>query len=192
MFWQVSGRIVEFFGDCVSELSVGDRMAIAQMSTEAGVAAAFFPPDHKTAEYFRKKQESTSKDANSFLDAYFNANSSLFQSYGNDAIFSDCQQQQQRGQTQEQKQEQPIYETVIEMDVREIVPSATGPRGASHRVPLDQVKEDFDACKQEVREGSRDDSKRKRCERVSHLLGARMSSKLALKLIERYIPFPVD
>ena len=44
---------VEFYGDTVTELSVSERMTIANLAMEMGVKCAFLPPDAKTAEYLK-------------------------------------------------------------------------------------------------------------------------------------------
>jgi homoaconitate hydratase family protein len=44
---------VEFYGDTVAELSVSERMTIANLAMEMGVKCAFLPPDGKTAEYLK-------------------------------------------------------------------------------------------------------------------------------------------
>src|SRR5579864_6861183 len=42
---------VEFYGETVTELSVSERMTIANLAMEMGVKCAFLPPDGKTREY---------------------------------------------------------------------------------------------------------------------------------------------
>src|SRR5579864_4600936 len=44
---------VEFYGETVTELSVSERMTIANLAMEMGVKCAFLPPDGKTAEYLK-------------------------------------------------------------------------------------------------------------------------------------------
>jgi 3-isopropylmalate/(R)-2-methylmalate dehydratase large subunit len=44
---------VEFYGDTVAQLSVSERMTIANLAMEMGVKCAFLPPDGKTAEYLK-------------------------------------------------------------------------------------------------------------------------------------------
>lgn len=46
---------VEFYGDTVAELSVSERMTIANLAMEMGVKCAFLPPDGKTAEYLKDR-----------------------------------------------------------------------------------------------------------------------------------------
>jgi homoaconitate hydratase family protein len=46
-------KSVEFYGDSVSDLSVSERMTIANLAMEMGVKCAFIPPDEKTREYLR-------------------------------------------------------------------------------------------------------------------------------------------
>src|SRR5690242_13659933 len=44
-------KSVEFYGDTVQELSISERMTIANLAMEMGVKCAFIPPDAKTREY---------------------------------------------------------------------------------------------------------------------------------------------
>lgn len=46
-------KSVEFYGTSVSDLSVSERMTIANLAMEMGVKCAFIPPDEKTAEYLK-------------------------------------------------------------------------------------------------------------------------------------------
>lgn len=49
----VTGEFVEFYGDGVSNLSVGDRAVVANMAPEYGATTGFFPIDEKTLAYLR-------------------------------------------------------------------------------------------------------------------------------------------
>ncbi|CAO3680847.1 hypothetical protein G6F70_002448 [Rhizopus microsporus] len=53
---QVLNTAIEFHGEGLSGLSVEDRLAIANMTTEWGALAGVFPVDTKTIEYLRKRQ----------------------------------------------------------------------------------------------------------------------------------------
>jgi 3-isopropylmalate/(R)-2-methylmalate dehydratase large subunit len=44
---------VEFCGGAVSELSISERMTMANLAMEMGVKCVFLPPDEKTADYLR-------------------------------------------------------------------------------------------------------------------------------------------
>lgn len=48
---QLSGKVVEFFGSGVRQLSVLDRKTIANMCPEYGAIAGFFPVDEVTLTY---------------------------------------------------------------------------------------------------------------------------------------------
>ena len=50
------GRVLEFFGPGLEELSVMDRHVIANMGTELGATTTVFPSDHTTRRYFRSNQ----------------------------------------------------------------------------------------------------------------------------------------
>lgn len=46
-------KSVEFYGSSVSDLSVSERMTIANLAMEMGVKCVFIPPDEKTREYLK-------------------------------------------------------------------------------------------------------------------------------------------
>ena len=50
---KVVGSFVEFFGEGVNSLSVGDRATISNMAPEYGSTAVLFPVDHLTLDYLR-------------------------------------------------------------------------------------------------------------------------------------------
>ncbi len=54
---EVLNCAIEFCGDGVSSLSIAERMTIANMSTEWGALAAFFPFDEKTRDYFLQQAQ---------------------------------------------------------------------------------------------------------------------------------------
>ncbi len=49
----VVGKIVEYFGAGVAEMSIPDRATLANMAPEYGATAGFFPVDKKTIDYLR-------------------------------------------------------------------------------------------------------------------------------------------
>lgn len=48
----VDYTLVEYHGEGVKELSISDRMTIANISAEAGLKTSVFPPDDRLADYF--------------------------------------------------------------------------------------------------------------------------------------------
>jgi aconitate hydratase len=50
----VGNKIVEFFGSGVGQLSMSDRITIANMSPEYGAVAAFFPTDNLCLDYLEQ------------------------------------------------------------------------------------------------------------------------------------------
>lgn len=54
---EVLNCAIEFCGEGVSSLSIAERMTIANMSTEWGALAAFFPFDEKTRDYFLQQAQ---------------------------------------------------------------------------------------------------------------------------------------
>ena len=52
--FDVSGKLVEFFGTGVSSLSILERTTICSMCPEYGATAAFFPVDSACLDYLRR------------------------------------------------------------------------------------------------------------------------------------------
>ena len=50
-----TGRVMEFHGEVIDELSIDDRFTMANMAVEAGANAGLFPPDSKTLDYVRPR-----------------------------------------------------------------------------------------------------------------------------------------
>lgn len=48
----VNGQFIEYHGDGVATLTVDERMTVANISSEAGVVGAVFPPDDVLADYY--------------------------------------------------------------------------------------------------------------------------------------------
>lgn len=49
----VGYAVVEYHGEGVKELSISERMTVANISAEAGLKTSVFPPDDRLADYFR-------------------------------------------------------------------------------------------------------------------------------------------
>lgn len=50
-----TGHVIEYFGDCISEMNMDERMTICNMSIEAGARAGMIAPDERTFEYLKGK-----------------------------------------------------------------------------------------------------------------------------------------
>jgi len=66
---EVLNCAIEFCGAGVSSLTIADRMTIANMSTEWGALAAFFPFDEKTRDFYLQQAERMSSAPNPRLQA---------------------------------------------------------------------------------------------------------------------------
>lgn len=120
----VVGQFVEFFGPGVAELSIADRATISNMCPEYGATAAFFPPDDASMAYL----EQTNRDLKTIeaIDTYLKA-SQLKRNY-NDAS------------------QDPVFSTVVELDLKTVVPSCSGPKRPHDRVAVKDMKKDFLEC----------------------------------------------
>jgi len=50
------GRVIEYLGDTIKDLSMEERMTICNMTIEAGARAGFIAPDEKTFDFLRGKR----------------------------------------------------------------------------------------------------------------------------------------
>ncbi|KAL4622776.1 iron-responsive element-binding protein 2, partial [Arapaima gigas] len=120
----ISGKIVEFFGPGVSQLSAPDRTTIANMCPEYNAMVSFFPVDDVTLKHF--KQTNFSEEKLELVEAYLKA-VKLFRSY-------------------QEPVEDPCYSEVIEIDLSSIVPHVSGPKRSQDRVEVNNMKKDFLSC----------------------------------------------
>ncbi len=55
-------KSVEFYGESIPDLSISERMTIANMAMEMGVKCVFIPPDDRTMEYLRGRLENAGRN----------------------------------------------------------------------------------------------------------------------------------
>jgi aconitate hydratase len=116
---KVVGKIIEYFGDGASSLSVPERATIANMAPDYGATMGYFAIDDKTIDYYRatgrKEQEI------SIIKEYFSAQD-LFGIPKIDEI---------------------EYTKVLELDLNKIEPCVSGPKRPQDRVNLPDLKLTF-------------------------------------------------
>jgi aconitate hydratase len=113
-------KFVEFFGPGLSSLSLSDRAMIANMSPENGATITFFPVDQAALEYMRLTGRS--EELIQLVEAYCRSQH-LFRT---------------------DETPDPEYTDVLELDLSTVQPSISGPKRPQDRVPLNQVKENFE------------------------------------------------
>lgn len=120
----VVGKFVEFFGPGVAGLSIADRATISNMCPEYGATVGFFPVDEMSLEYLR--QSGRSDEHIQYIQDYLKANN-LFRDYTN-------------------PEQDPLFTEVVELDLGTVVPSCSGPKRPHDRVPVSDMKTDFQSC----------------------------------------------
>uniref|UniRef100_A0A1A8GMI3 Cytoplasmic aconitate hydratase n=2 Tax=Nothobranchius korthausae TaxID=1143690 RepID=A0A1A8GMI3_9TELE len=120
----VVGKFVEFFGPGVSQLSIADRATIANMCPEYGATAAFFPVDDVSIQYL--EQTGREREKLDYITKYLKA-VAMFRDY-NDAS------------------QDPDYTQVVELDLSSVVPCCSGPKRPQDRIPVSDMKKDFETC----------------------------------------------
>ncbi|KAB2090379.1 hypothetical protein ES319_A03G119900v1 [Gossypium barbadense] len=120
----VVGKFVEFYGDGMGELSLADRATIANMSPEYGATMGFFPVDHVTLQYL--KLTGRSDETVAMIESYLRANK----------MFVDYKEPQQ----------ERVYSSYLELNLAEVEPCVSGPKRPHDRVPLKEMKADWNSC----------------------------------------------
>jgi aconitate hydratase len=111
-------KFVEFYGEGLSSMSVADRATIANMAPEYGATIGFFPVDEQTLAYLR-------------LTGRPGAHIDLVERY--------CKEQ---GLWRE-KDSEPTFSEVLELDLSTVVPSVAGPKRPQDRVELPNIRTTF-------------------------------------------------
>lgn len=120
----VVGKFVEFFGPGVAELSIADRATISNMCPEYGATVGFFPVDDKSIQYLKQtgRDEKHLKYVKSYLEAVH-----MYRDYNN-------------------PDQDPVFSEVVELDLCTVVSSVSGPKRPHDRVPVQEMKIDFQNC----------------------------------------------
>ena len=110
------GKFVEFHGQGLSSLSLPDRATIANMAPEYGATCGFFPVDQTTLDYMILSGRDTDhvEDVKRFMSA--------------------------QGLFYEQSTATPKFTSNLELDLRTVEPSLSGPKRPQDRVSLSEMK----------------------------------------------------
>lgn len=115
----VVGKFVEYFGTGVNELTLADRATVANMAPEYGATCGFFPVDNETLNYLeltgRKKEHIR------LVKDYLVENQMFY----------------------DNKEDEPIYSDIIELDLSTIETSLSGPKRPQDLISLSRMKEEF-------------------------------------------------
>ena len=114
----VVGKFVEFYGPGLDELSLGDRMTIANMAPEYGATCGVFPIDRQTLAYL----EMTGRPPGQV---------DLVEAYAKETGLW------------RQQCETAVYDETLELDLGTVSPSLAGPYRPQDRVGLREIKPDF-------------------------------------------------
>ena len=115
----VVGKFVEFFGPGIASLTVADRATIGNMSPEYGATCTMFPVDEGTLDYLRFSGRGEERVA--LVEAYT----------------------KEQGLFHSADSPEPVFGSVIDLDLGAVEPSVAGPRRPQDRVPLRSLKESF-------------------------------------------------
>lgn len=116
----VVGKFVEFIGQGAASLSLPDRATIANMAPEYGATIGFFPADEHCSDYLRSTGRT--EEHVTTVENYFKA-------------------QELWGMPD---QGDIDYTAVLELNLDDVSPSASGPRRPQDRIELTSIKQEFE------------------------------------------------
>ena len=117
---KVVGKFVEYFGPGLAEMPLADRATISNMAPEYGATCGFFPVDKEALNYLRLTGRS--EEQINLVEAYCRANG-LFYVAG--------------------ESEDPVYTSVVEVNLSDIEPNLSGPKRPQDLIPLTKMQEQF-------------------------------------------------
>ncbi|MFO7602340.1 MAG: aconitate hydratase AcnA, partial [Gammaproteobacteria bacterium] len=115
----VVGKLVEFYGPGLDQLSLADRATLANMAPEYGATCGIFPVDHETLNYLRLTGRSEEQLA--LVEAYA----------------------KEQGLFRDADSPEAHYSSSVELDMGNVVASLAGPKRPQDRVPLTRSKTMF-------------------------------------------------
>lgn len=116
----VVGKIVEFFGPSLKQILLADRATIANMAPEYGATMSFFPTDDVTMDYLTL----TGREEHVELAKAYH---------------------QAQGMYRTEETIDPLFTEVVVLDLTEIVPTLAGPKRPQDKVPLSEMKKEFNS-----------------------------------------------
>ncbi|MBX3184363.1 MAG: aconitate hydratase AcnA [Polyangiaceae bacterium] len=122
----VVAKFVEFYGDGLESLALADRATISNMSPEFGSTCAIFPIDERTLDYLRFTGRS--EELTAMVEAYAKAQG-LFRTAG---------------------APDPEYSDTLELDLKTVVPTISGPKRPQDKVLLSQAATAWDKTLSEL------------------------------------------
>ncbi len=122
----VVGKFVEFYGDGLAQLSIGDRATIANMAPEYGATCGLFPIDEETLGYLRLTGREDSQIAR--VEAYA------------------------KEQGMWRSDLDASYSEMLELDLSQVEPCLAGPKRPQDRVLLRQASQEFKTSLQTINE----------------------------------------
>lgn len=117
----VVGKFVEFCGEGLATLPLADRLTIANMSPEFGSTCGFFPIDDETLKYLK-------------LTARPSEQIDLVETYA-----------KKQGLWRVPGQN-PEFTTMLKLDLKDVVPSISGPKRPQDKVDLKTADSDFETA----------------------------------------------
>ncbi|MBU8907420.1 aconitate hydratase AcnA [Desertibacillus haloalkaliphilus] len=117
---KVVGKFVEFFGPGLAEMPLADRATISNMAPEYGATCGFFPVDEEALNYMRLTGRS--EEQIKLVEEYSKANDMFYVP----------------GETPD-----PVYTSVVEIDLSEIEANLSGPKRPQDLIPLSEMQEQF-------------------------------------------------
>ena len=114
----VVGKFVEFYGDGLDNLSLGDRATIANMAPEYGATCGIFPIDEETIDYMKLSNRDESQ-----IELIYKYSQKV------GLTRNDCNK--------------AIYSENIELDISKVLPSIAGPKRPQDRIDLKDAKTSY-------------------------------------------------
>ncbi|MGI9366178.1 MAG: aconitate hydratase AcnA [Rhizobiaceae bacterium] len=108
----VVGKFVEFYGPGLNNLSLEDQATIANMAPEYGATCGFFPIDKDTINYLGATGRDDDRVA--LVEAYARA----------------------QGMWRDENSEEPVFTDTLSLNLKDVVPSISGPKRPQDRVVL--------------------------------------------------------
>ncbi len=118
----VVGRFVEFFGPGLDHLALEDRATLGNMAPEYGATCGIFPIDVETLRYLEHTGRPDEQVA--LVEAYARA----------------------QGLWRDDQTPEPVFSSILSLDLDSVVPSIAGPKRPQDRVTLDTAKAGFVAA----------------------------------------------